>query len=43
MREAMVGVVTDGTAAVMATPGWEVGAKTGTAQRWESRPARTAG
>lgn len=32
MREAMVGVVTDGTAAVMQTPGFEVGAKTGTAQ-----------
>ena len=31
-----------GTAAVMATPGWEVGAKTGTAPE-PSRPARTAG
>jgi peptidoglycan glycosyltransferase len=32
LREAMVGVVTDGTASVMRTPGYEVGAKTGTAQ-----------
>jgi peptidoglycan glycosyltransferase len=32
LREAMVGVVEDGTASVMATPGYEVGAKTGTAQ-----------
>ncbi len=32
MHEAMVGVVTDGTAAVMQIPGVEVGAKTGTAQ-----------
>lgn len=32
LREAMVGVVTDGTASVMQTPGYEVGAKTGTAQ-----------
>jgi peptidoglycan glycosyltransferase len=32
LREAMVGVVADGTASVMQTPGYEVGAKTGTAQ-----------
>lgn len=32
MREAMVGVVTDGSATSMAIPGYEVGAKTGTAQ-----------
>jgi peptidoglycan glycosyltransferase len=32
LREAMVGVVTDGTASVMQTSGYEVGAKTGTAQ-----------
>ncbi len=38
MREGMVGVVTDGTAAVMQTPGWEVGAKTGTAQLGTTPP-----
>jgi len=38
MREAMVGVVEGGTATVMATPGWEVGAKTGTAQLGTSPP-----
>lgn len=32
LRSAMIGVVTNGTARVMQTPGWEVGAKTGTAQ-----------
>lgn len=32
MREAMIGVVTDGTATVMEIPGFDVGAKTGTAQ-----------
>jgi peptidoglycan glycosyltransferase len=32
LKEAMVGVVSDGTAAVMDIPGAEVGAKTGTAQ-----------
>jgi len=32
LRRAMVGVVTDGTARAMAVDGWEVGAKTGTAQ-----------
>jgi peptidoglycan glycosyltransferase len=32
MREAMVKVVTDGTATVMQIPGFDVGAKTGTAQ-----------
>ncbi|RUP37921.1 MAG: penicillin-binding protein 2 [Gordonia sp. (in: high G+C Gram-positive bacteria)] len=42
MREAMVGVVTGGTAAVMATPGWEVGAKTGTAQLG-TKPPRSHG
>ncbi len=38
MREAMVGVVQNGTAGVMATPGWEVGAKTGTAQLGTTPP-----
>ena len=32
MREAMVGVVEDGTAQMMQIPGFEIGAKTGTAQ-----------
>lgn len=32
LRRLMVGVVTDGTASRMAVDGWEVGAKTGTAQ-----------
>ncbi len=32
LHEAMVGVVTDGTGGVMQTDGYEVGAKTGTAQ-----------
>ncbi|MBS1837044.1 MAG: penicillin-binding protein 2 [Actinobacteria bacterium] len=32
LREGMIGVVTGGTAQIMQTPGWEVGAKTGTAQ-----------
>lgn len=32
MREAMIGVVTDGTATIMQIPGFDVGAKTGTAQ-----------
>ena len=38
LRQAMVGVVQDGTAAVMAIPGVEVGAKTGTAQLGTSPP-----
>ncbi len=38
MREAMIGVVTDGTARVMQTDGWEVGAKTGTAQLGTNPP-----
>jgi peptidoglycan glycosyltransferase len=38
MREAMVGVVENGTATVMRTPGWEVGAKTGTAQLGTTPP-----
>ncbi|HPU38326.1 MAG TPA: penicillin-binding transpeptidase domain-containing protein [Microthrixaceae bacterium] len=38
MREAMVGVVNSGTATVMRTPGWEVGAKTGTAQLGTNPP-----
>lgn len=38
MREAMLGVVTDGTATIMRTPGWDVGAKTGTAQLGTSPP-----
>ncbi|MEZ5239079.1 MAG: penicillin-binding transpeptidase domain-containing protein [Microthrixaceae bacterium] len=42
MREAMVGVVTDGTASVMQVPGFEVGAKTGTAQLGTERPTSHA-
>lgn len=38
MRQAMVGVVTNGTARIMQTQGWEVGAKTGTAQLGTSPP-----
>lgn len=39
MHDAMLGVVTDGTAKIMQTPGWEVGAKTGTAQLGTKPPA----
>jgi peptidoglycan glycosyltransferase len=42
LRQAMVGVVQDGTAKVMALPGVEVGAKTGTAQIG-SNPPRSHG
>lgn len=42
MREAMVGVVQNGTATVMRTPGSEVGAKTGTAQLG-TKPPRSNG
>lgn len=38
VRQAMVGVVQNGTAAVMAIPGVEVGAKTGTAQLGTTPP-----
>jgi peptidoglycan glycosyltransferase len=38
LRQAMVGVVTDGTARNMAIPGIEVGAKTGTAQLGTTPP-----
>jgi peptidoglycan glycosyltransferase len=38
LRQAMVGVVTDGTARNMAIPGVEVGAKTGTAQLGTTPP-----
>ncbi len=38
MREAMVGVVEGGTARIMRTEGWEVGAKTGTAQLGTTPP-----
>jgi len=38
LRQAMIGVVTDGTAQNMAIPGFEVGAKTGTAQLGTTPP-----
>jgi penicillin-binding protein A len=41
MRDAMLGVVTDGTAGAMSIPGFEVGAKTGTAET--VRPDGSAG